>query len=244
MDSEKGVVICLPGVPGEMEHLMQHDVLPYLRRRFRLDDVLVIRLLHTAGIGESSIDELIGDLEEMSNPTVGLAAHAGQVDVRITAKGKSTDEALEIIRPVEAILRERLAKWIYGADDQTLATIALDQVVRKGWRLAVVEAGLGGRLVASLPNGNNKDGVFVGGNVLPAPVDSLDGIAKAVDHALKFFEADIAVGASLLVGEKSEICLALRSPEDEKTLKVPYGGPPKLAPTRAVNFTLDLLRKI
>jgi molybdopterin-biosynthesis enzyme MoeA-like protein len=127
-----------------MEHLMTHAIIPYLRHRFKLGSVIKARVLHTAGVGESQIDDLIGDLEALSNPTVGLAAHSGQVDVRITAKADSQAEADALISPVEQDLRQRLGNWIYGADQETLENVALQALHARGWKLVVVEAGLGG----------------------------------------------------------------------------------------------------
>ncbi|NUQ39255.1 MAG: competence/damage-inducible protein A, partial [Caldilineales bacterium] len=77
-------IICLPGVPREMKRMMADHVLPYLQARVGGDaGVILTRVLHTAGIGESAIDELIGDLMTAGNPTVGLAAHMGRADVRL-----------------------------------------------------------------------------------------------------------------------------------------------------------------
>jgi len=70
-ESGKHAVIALPGVPREMEFLIQKKVLPYLRKRYDLTGVIKARVLHTSGVGESQIDERIGDLEQRSNPTVG-----------------------------------------------------------------------------------------------------------------------------------------------------------------------------
>ena len=118
-------IIALPGVPHEMEHLMTYAIIPYLRRCFNLQSVIKARVLHTAGVGESQIDDLIGDLEGLSNPTVGLAAHSGQVDVRITAKADSQAEVDALISTVEQALRQRLGDWVYGADQETLEQAAL-----------------------------------------------------------------------------------------------------------------------
>ncbi|NJN44265.1 MAG: hypothetical protein HC806_05785 [Anaerolineae bacterium] len=52
-----------------------------------------MRILRTAGVGESQIDEKISDLEELTNPSVGLAAHSGQVDVRIVATAETKEQA-------------------------------------------------------------------------------------------------------------------------------------------------------
>ena len=93
VEQEGKVIIALPGVPKEMSRLMQDSVLPYLSQKFGSDFVIRSRILHTAGVGESIIDEKIADLEESANPTLGMAAHAGAVDLRLTAKSKSLEEA-------------------------------------------------------------------------------------------------------------------------------------------------------
>ena len=105
IETDRHAIIALPGVPREMEHLMQVKILPYLRQRFQLHGIIKSRILHTSGVGESTIDARIGDLERLTNPTVGMAAHAGQVDIRITAKADSESEANHLIQQVEQQLR-------------------------------------------------------------------------------------------------------------------------------------------
>jgi nicotinamide-nucleotide amidase len=75
-ESQNRVIVSLPGVPREMEHLFENDVLPYLKNKYNLLGTIKASVLHAAGIGESQIDEWIADLETNANPTVGLAAHA------------------------------------------------------------------------------------------------------------------------------------------------------------------------
>lgn len=121
-DHEK-IVICLPGVPGEMETIFSETVISLLTEKYALSQVIKPRVIHTSGIGESVIDDLIADLESNSNPTVGLSAHPGRVDIRITAKANSEVEAEELIRGVESIICQRLAGCIYGIDDDTLLQV-------------------------------------------------------------------------------------------------------------------------
>jgi nicotinamide-nucleotide amidase len=104
VEHNNSVVISLPGVPREMKYLLAERVVPYLHDRFNLGSgVIKARVLRTAGIGESALDAAIGnEILQASNPTVGLAAHAGQVDVRITAKAESVDQADHMIAEVEA----------------------------------------------------------------------------------------------------------------------------------------------
>ena len=121
-DHEK-IVICLPGGPGEMETIFSETIISLLTEKYALSQVITPRVIHTSGIGESVIDDLIADLESNSNPTVGLSAHPGRVDIRITAKANSEVEAEELIRGVESIICQRLAGCIYGIDDDTLLQV-------------------------------------------------------------------------------------------------------------------------
>lgn len=240
IETNKHAIVALPGVPREMEHLMQHKVLPYLKDRYDISGVIKARVLHTSGVGESQIDERIGDLEELSNPTVGMAAHAGQVDIRITAKATSEKEATDLIQDVEDQLRERLGNWIYGVDQDTLEEVAIGAIRDSGWKLAVVESGLGGRLLRRMAA---SDDVFIGGEVLskaPTPEE----LEKAVIQACKHHQAEVGLGVLLIPGDTQQTMhLILKSPRKDRKIKRTYGGPPQMAPLWTVNLSLDIMRK-
>ncbi|MFO8037585.1 MAG: molybdopterin-binding protein [Anaerolineales bacterium] len=112
VEQERRLLIALPGVPPEMEWLLEKQVIPWLRSRFSLEEIILSKSIKVVGIGESKVDDLIGDYEYSENPTVGLAAHKGSVEVRITSKANSETKALEMILEMEERLRERLSAWI------------------------------------------------------------------------------------------------------------------------------------
>lgn len=128
IEENKKIVFSLPGVPSEMKTLLNSHVLPIIKSKYPIDSVIVIRTIHTVGIGESSVDELVSDLEKMRNPTVGLAAHPGQVGIRITAKANDRDRAWELITPVETQVKQLLGNFVYGEDNITLHKIISDQI--------------------------------------------------------------------------------------------------------------------
>jgi hypothetical protein len=242
VETESSSIISLPGVPREMEHLMTYAVIPYLKERFALKGTIKARVLKTSGAGESQIDELIGDLETLANPTVGLAAHAGAVDVRITAKAEDETEADKLIAPVEAELRNRLGEWIFGADGDTLQDVALAHLTELDWTLAVVEAGLGGNLTRGLARTENPR--FTGGEVLTTCPDA-GALAAACRQYRDAHQVDICLGVALRSGEdKQELDLVILSPVKEHTIARSYGGPPLMAPRWAANICLDILRKL
>jgi competence/damage-inducible protein CinA-like protein len=240
-ETGKSVIAALPGVPSEMQFLFENAIAPFLRTRFRLDRVIISRILHTAGVGESQIDDRIGELETLSNPTIGLAAHSGQVDVRITAKAATEAEALSAIQEVEASIRQRLGDWIYGADQDTLEQVAVNRLIGKGWKLAVVESGLKGELVRRL---SSTSGSFTIAEVLPTPLLGDALISYTRDVRAKN-EAEVGLGVSVLPSsEKQEVFLSLITPEGSQQFTRPYGGPPEYAPRWAVHHSLDILRQL
>lgn len=151
------IIISLPGVPREMEYLMQNAVLPFLRERLQTGEVVIkSKVLRTCAIGESSIDERIGDLEKSTNPTVGLAAHAGQTDIRITAKGHSHAEADRLIADMEARVRARVGQYIYSVGKETLEEVVARLLAERGARVSLIESNTDGdvaRRLASTPSG-------------------------------------------------------------------------------------------
>jgi len=99
----------------------------------------------SGGVGESAVDDKIGDLiANSNNPTVGVLAHPGQVDVRITAKAKSLSEAHDLIRPVESKIRDLLGDNIFAEDEETLPGVVAKLLHQNKFLLSVCEDVTGG----------------------------------------------------------------------------------------------------
>jgi nicotinamide-nucleotide amidase len=144
------IVISLPGVPREMKYLVAEKIVPFLRQRYQLG-IIKARVLRTAGIGESSLDDAIGgDLLEASNPTIGLAAHSGVVDVRITAKADNEEQADAMIAIFEEKLRARVGSYIFGTDKDTIEQALVRLLVERGCSMAVSETGIGDAITQRL----------------------------------------------------------------------------------------------
>ncbi len=219
VETERGTIICLPGVPREMEYLMENAILPYLRRSFDLDQLIQVRVLRTAGIGESRIDAAIADLETAANPTVGLSAHAGQTDVRITAKATNQAKADRLIAPVEAEIRRRLGINLYGVEKETVEEVLVGQLAQAGWTLATAEAGTGGLLTNRLANAPGSEAIFRGGTTA-ADVDRLGEALGLAELGPDPEEAARALAEHIACGERCIGLVALvlsRSGQEQAT---------------------------
>ena len=233
-------VISLPGVPKEMEYLAENAVFPYIKSHYQLSGLIKARVLHTAGMGEGAIDEQIGDLELLSNPTVGLAAHYGKVDIRITAKAETDEKADELISGVEQTIRQKLGRVIYGTDDETLEGVVLAALQDKGWKLVVLEVNSGGELTRQLSAAGSQ--AFISGKILSNLANG-ETLEDLLMEELVTHKVDVGLGliARPATG-RSEVELFLVTPGQQKSETRGYGGHPKNVSSWSANSALELLR--
>lgn len=233
-------LIALPGVPREMEYLAENEIFPYLIERYKLSGLIKARVLHTAGMGESVIDEQIGEFELLANPTVGLAAHYGMVDIRITAKAENAEKADLLIAGVEKSIREKLGRVIFGADEETLEEVVLAALAQKNWTLAVLEVNTGGELSRMLTSAGSN--TFISGKIL-ANLSENQSLTQALDDEMKAHRVDVGIGLTARPATgRSEVDLVLITPLGKQNETRGYGGHPKNVPAWGANSALDWLR--
>ncbi len=154
-------IISIPGVPHEMRHFMEHSVLPYLRKRLGVQEVIQSRVLKLFGIGESMVDERIKDLiERGANPTIGLLAHTqiGEIHIRLTAKAADKDKAAALNAPLEEEIRCRLKDFIFGTDEESYEGVLGSLLLQSRLTLAAAETAFGSSVIQALKmmEGNTK----------------------------------------------------------------------------------------
>ena len=229
VETDRNAIISLPGVPREMELLLHESVIPYLETRYSSKQVIKVRVLHTAGQGEGAIDDRIGDLEKLSNPTVGLAAHNGVVDIRLTAKAANETVAGQMLAALEADIRTRLGETIFGVDEDTLENTTLAAVTARGWTLTIAGFGLTDSIQRGLPQ-----------ITLLANLQS-----GMLDQALKLLKMERETSAALGVGafvDDMAIEIAVHTPKHEQSKRFTYGGHPRNLARWAMNVGLNMLR--
>ena len=235
-----GVLISLPGVPRELEWMLEHKVAPYLRQRFALDAVIRTRIMRTVGIGESLIDAKIGDLELLSNPTVGLAAHPGQTDIRITAKAGTAEAADALMAPIANDLLSRLGDFIYAEGTVSIEDKAGELLAAAGQTVAVLETGTEGDVALRLTSSATAAGVN----------RRVEGTAPTADTAGALATAARTVGGTdwglgLIVAlppATPRLEIAVAGPDGVETQTLGFGGHPGLAVRWAGTAALNLLR--
>lgn len=236
-----GVVISLPGVPREMEYLLTQRVVPYLRERYGLTGCIKARVLRTIGIGESTIDQQIGELEKLLNPTVGLNAHAGNVDIRITATAASEAEADALIAPIEAQVRAALAEHIYGVDGVTIDQVVGRLLEASHKRIAIAETGTLGQFNARLAVLPMAASMFAG--AVPLGVD--EDLAVAAERLRASHGAHVGVALRVFQGagpmDPRGLEYAISDPSGAELQRFGYGGPPASLPIWSTTALFNVL---
>jgi len=268
VEGPNGVILSIPGVPSEMEFLMEHTVIPYLRKRFNLQrQVIRYKVLRACGLGESAIGLQIKDLmKESRNPLVGTLASIGDIKIRITAKSDTPEEASVLIQEMEQEIRNRLGILIYGVDNETLHGNVVRELERLSLNLSVIETFTGGIICQKL--GSTGSLSIAQGIVLPSEISlrrflnldeekfiSIMGDLQSVSDTLTE-KGSQAFGTDLVLtmygkileeqvrGEhRVETYYSLLTPSGMERQSYPLGGELSMVRERASIIALDMLRK-
>ena len=161
-------VYAVPGVPREMEGMLERVVLPDLAARAGEGRAIVSRTLRSVGVGESRLAERLTPLWDEAvagRVTMAYLASPGEVRIRLTAVGATREEALGEIAPVDARIREELGDVVYGTDDETLEAVVGRLLRERGLTLATAESLTGGLLGGRITGIAGSSDYFLGGVV-------------------------------------------------------------------------------
>lgn len=158
--------ILVPGPPPEFNMMVRKQVMPYLESKL-VDQVGVIksRVLKFCGIGESLLDERLGDLLKSANPSIAPTAKFAEIHLRITAKARQAARAEQMIDAMESRVRERLGSYIFGTNDDTLPGAVTRVLREQGKTIAVAENFTGGQLAYQLSSASDAEHTFAAGLV-------------------------------------------------------------------------------
>ncbi|MGN0984871.1 MAG: competence/damage-inducible protein A [Candidatus Enterenecus sp.] len=157
-------VVMLPGPPSECLPMFREEAAPWLAALS--EGVIRSRTLRVFGMGESQVESLLRDrMNELTNPTLAPYAKEGEVELRVTAKAPTAEEAEALIAPVEEEVRALLGDLVYGADVASLEQVVLEGLKAKGLTLGTAESCTGGLIAKRLTDLPGASAAFRGGVV-------------------------------------------------------------------------------
>lgn len=265
------VVISLPGVPYEMEHLMETQVIPNLRNAFQ-PDTIIHKTIMTQGLGESFLADVIADWESsLAENGIKLAylPSPGMVKLRLSAYGGDETKRKQQIADRVSELYSLIPDYIYGEEDEQLEQVIGKLLGHHGKTLATAESCTGGnidRLITSVPGSSNyfKGSVVAYSNFAKEQflgieaqllekfgAESAEVVEQMAANALQLFQSDYALATSGFAGPVGgteelpvgTIFYAIASANGVKSFKQKFGSDRIRNIERSTLAVLNLLRK-
>ena len=192
------VIYAVPGVPHEMQDMMERAILPDLRARSGDTSVIASRVIRTWGESESGLNErlnpIIAQLEEIGNPTLAFLASGWEgIKVRLTAKGADSQLAHAVLDEWQAKVLEVVGDVVFGFDTDNMETVVLNLLRQQGLTLGLAESVTGGLVSGRLTS-------------IPGASDVLRGSVVSYSSEVKFDVLDVPRGP--VVSEAAAIAMA------------------------------------
>jgi len=214
--SEK-IYIMLPGPPFEMKGMFNEHVYDYLAKK--TGEIIFSKTLRVFGIGESDLEERLGEIMQSEKQTIAMYAKMGEVTLRLTTKAKDADEAERLLEPLRTKVCDILGNMVYGeGENYSLQAAVVDLLKERGLKVSFAESCTGGLVAAKLTSVAGASEVFDGGVVtysneqkeklLGVPREMLEkfgAVSKEVAMAMAtgvraLASADIGVGITGIAG--------------------------------------------
>ena len=192
------VIYAVPGVPHEMQDMMERAILPDLRARSGDTSVIASRVIRTWGESESGLNErlnpIIAQLEDVGNPTLAFLASGWEgIKVRLTAKGADSQQAHAVLDEWQAKVLEIVGDVVFGFDTDNMETVVLNLLRERGLTLGLAESVTGGLVSGRLTS-------------IPGASDVLRGSVVSYASAVKFDLLDVPRGP--VVSEAAAMAMA------------------------------------
>lgn len=215
----------MPGVPYEMKALMEQDILPMIKQRFKLPAIFHKTIL-TQGIGESFLSEIISDWEDglaWQNMKLAYLPSPGKVRLRITAFGMDRSELIKKVEKQIDLVKPLINDYIYGYENFGEYQPGIEEIVgemlrKKKATLATAESCTGGYISHLITNVPGSSDYYVGSvisysndvkvqelSVDPAVIEQNGVVSREVVEqmavgARKKLKVDYAIAASGIAG--------------------------------------------
>jgi nicotinamide-nucleotide amidase len=218
-DENEVVYVSMPGVPYEMKYLMEKEVLPRIKSRFKTPFIEHSTIL-TFGIGESFLAEKIADFENALPTSIKLAylPSAGSVRLRLTGSGDNEEVLKSQLKQLTDELSTLISEYVYGYGKDELPQVVGNLLKGKNLKLATAESCSGGfmaHLITSIPGSSSY---YMGSSVtysnesktqllnIPAELIEKHGavseqvVTAMVESVKKLFQVECAVATTGVAG--------------------------------------------
>ncbi len=201
-------LFCMPGVPRELDLMMDEQVMPWIQKQWPNRPVTCERRLRTFGIGESALEDALNKVDVLTRIEQDRQLRFGYRTcfpdnfLRVIAQAPSAAQAEEKLDEVSAWIREALGPKVYGEGEMALEEVLSDQLRAGGQTLALAESCTGGLVAQLLTNLPGSSEIFNGGVVAYANAAKTDLLGVSSELLAEQGAVSEAVAAAMAQGAR------------------------------------------
>ncbi len=212
MEHDGCVVILLPGPPSELKSMFEESCMPHLTE-LSGGSRLVTQVFKATGVTESQLDEMIAPIyTKYKNPvTTILAAFPGEIQVHLTGRGRSEDEARQFVTELADKIEFTLGDLIFSRGEESLEQIVGYYLMMRQMTLAVAESCTGGLIAQRMTSVPGSSNYFVCGVTCYSNRSKIDlaGIPPLVIEMYGAVSPEVAKGLADGVRVKTSATMGL-----------------------------------
>jgi nicotinamide-nucleotide amidase len=165
IDHQGTAIVLLPGPPREMRPMFENHVSSRLAGRAGSLRV-VRRMLRVAGLGESAVDEKIAPIyTQYENPQTTILFNQSEIEIHLTALGRTETEADALLDRLSAQIEERLGNAVFSFAGETMEEVVGLKLSVGGYTVSVAESCTGGLIAQRLTEVPGSSKYFIEGVV-------------------------------------------------------------------------------
>ncbi len=202
IEKEGKVFVALPGVPFEMQYMLEENVIPALSElnSVKVETSKTLNLL-TTGIPESFLYQRLGDIDELLNGSrLAFLPNQFGVKMRITSKGKTEEEASNKLLEIEQKIRSLVGRYVYGKNNDSLEEVIAKLLVDRGLKLSVAESCTGGLISNRLTNIPGSSAFFERGLITYSNGAKVEHLNVSEDAIAEFGAVSLQVAQQMAEG--------------------------------------------
>ena len=270
LETRNRIIIALPGPYNELVPMLEERVVPYLKERLEVREVIKSLILRTTGLPESRVAEKLKDIMKKSkNPQVSLLVHENIVDIRMVAKAGDKKTIEKMNERMGKRISKRLGNYIFGTGKQTLEEVIGYLLYMRKKTIAVAESCTGGLISHRLTNVPGSSNYLLGSVVAYSDKIKREGLGvkkttlekygavseKAAEEmakgAKKLTRPDFGLGITGIAGPAGTtkekpiglVYVALAYKDKVETREFKFRGEREVIKAKAANAALDMVRR-
>ncbi|NCB41733.1 MAG: competence/damage-inducible protein A [Clostridia bacterium] len=212
LEKQNKLIISMPGPPKEMLSMFENEVKPFLEKRS--EGTIYYKVIRTFNLGESALETKLLDLiDGQSDPTLATYAKDHESTLRIASKRKTKSEAKEAVEQMLHSVRERIGEYIYSEDDEDLAAVVLNKLMKNNIRLSAAESCTGGFFSKTVTDMPGISAIFDRGIVTYSNQSKVEELGVKQESLDRFGAVSEEVALEMANGlykiTKSDVCISV-----------------------------------